>query len=474
MMRWLLKRPRTVTGQIILLIGMSLLLANGLSICTMYFMLASNTNRATPAGFVRAATVAQLAHAADSPKQKEDILSLAEKVGVPFTRLAARATPEGREGPGQLSFFQRKALDRFLALTGFNAKPDWVVVGPDHTIAMRLADGSALAFPFPDGLGFGIPGMIIAPIVYIVSGITIVLIGMSLYAARFVTAPLSSFAEAAYGVGRTADSQVTISETGPVEIIQVARALNEMRARVTALLDERMGMLTAISHDLRTPLTRIRLRAERIAQASPIGKVAEGMLADIARMEQMLTETLVYMRDNARSEPCLPVDLPSVLETICVELADLGKPVGYRGPSRLVYRCQPAGLTRAVGNLVDNGLKYGNFVVVELVSLDEGAVQIDVSDDGPGIPYSLRRKVFEPFFKVDAARASSSKEGFGLGLSIARNVVKAHGGDIELLAIAPQGTCVRITLPPPPDQGDEMRPRPEEKANGPAGVWSIS
>jgi signal transduction histidine kinase len=286
----------------------------------------------------------------------------------------------------------------------------------------------------------------VGPLFLTLAIIGVCLVGISLYAARFITSPLSSFAAAAYSVGRTSHAETPISERGPQEIARVARALNEMRARIRGLLDERTSILTAISHDLRTPLTRMKLRTERIT--APNSLVTDGMFADIARMEQMLSETLTYLRDDTRTEVTLLVDLPSVLETICTELADLGKAVTYEGPDRLPYRCKPGAMTRAVNNLVDNAVKYGTHVRVSLLVLPDRSVQIDVADDGPGISYTYWDRVFEPFFKADTARGANGNEGFGLGLSIARNVVEDHGGKIELLSSVPHGLRVRITLPP--------------------------
>jgi signal transduction histidine kinase len=439
--------PKSLTGQITLLIVLSLALANALSIVVMYFFLTIDAPKGPPTAAIRAATIVQLADAAGSETKTADLLELARKIGVAVTPVPrGQFLSVGANGAG-LAFRQKQFLEHFETMAGLDPAQDRVIIGPDNSVMTLLADGEVLAFPLPEGGGLGVPRMIVAPVVYISTTIAMVLIGLSLYAARFVTSPLSSFAAAAHAVGRRADGDTAIAESGPREIAQVARAMNEMRARIRALLDERVGMLTAISHDLRTPLTRIRLRAERFYEHPVFTGAAEGMLADISRMEQMLTETLAYMRDYVHTEPSLPVDLPSVLETICIELADLGRAVTYEGPGKLVYRCQPSALTRAVGNLVDNGLEHGTRVVVKLATLENRAVQIDVEDDGPGIPYPLRRRVFEPFFKVDMARTAGGKEGFGLGLSIARNIVEAHRGQIELLDRVPRGLRVRIILP---------------------------
>jgi signal transduction histidine kinase len=173
-------------------------------------------------------------------------------------------------------------------------------------------------------------------------------------------------------------------------------------------------------------------------------------------MEQMLGETLGYLRDDGRVETAVPVDLPSVLQTICTELTDLGEMINYQGPTRLVYRCKPSAMTRAVSNLVDNAVKFGATVTVSLSRLSDGGIQIDVADDGPGISYPHRSRVFEPFFKSDSSRRSGG-EGFGLGLSIAKRIVESHEGRIELFDCVPRGLRVCISLPPQPARVEMLR-----------------
>jgi signal transduction histidine kinase len=268
---------------------------------------------------------------------------------------------------------------------------------------------------------------------------------VAVYAIRSITAPLSFMAAATRAFGHSpASNEAALPERGPSEIAQVARALNEMRNRIRALLDDRTRMLAAISHDLRTPLTRLRLRAERVGDA----EARDGMLRDVALIDELLGETLVYLREGVRSESLQRTDLPSLLQTICAEFSDVGHRVSYCGPQRLAFACRPRALARAVRNVVDNGVKHGSEVVVKLAapSEREGLVHVDVSDNGPGIDAALRGAVFEPFFKADGARAPA-RGGFGLGLSIARDIVRDHGGSIELLDGAPNGLRVRIALP---------------------------
>jgi signal transduction histidine kinase len=217
-----------------------------------------------------------------------------------------------------------------------------------------------------------------------------------------------------------------------------------MRTRIRALLDDRTRMLAAISHDLRTPLTRLRLRSERVRE----DPLRTAMLGDIAKMTRMINETLDYLREDARSEPASCIDLPSFLQTICSEFADTGHAVSYAGPARLPYACRPRALSRAVTNIVENAVKHGSTIAVALRPMASGHIEIEVADDGLGIPPALRDKVFEPFFKADSARQDSG--GFGLGLSIAQDIAKRHGGSIELKPREPSGLLVSMLLPPEP------------------------
>jgi signal transduction histidine kinase len=274
--------------------------------------------------------------------------------------------------------------------------------------------------------------------------VVLVFVGfLSLYAVRWIIGPLSSVAAAARSFGRSPNDSQIVRREGPREIVQVAGALEEMRVRVRGLIDDRTRMLAAISHDLRTPLTRLRLRAERVEDRD----LRDGMVREIALVTRMLDETLDYLREDVRSERLSRVDLPSVLQTVCTEFADIGHDVCYEGPVRLACTCRPQVLTRAISNVVDNAVKHGKAVTVALRARDAATLELDVADDGPGIPPALRDKVFDPFFKADDARPSRERNGFGLGLSIARDVVKGHGGAIELIDRMPRGLIVRMSLP---------------------------
>lgn len=431
---------KTISGQITGLIIFSVVLSLLLTFGVTYLFANSQRgqsffgdhNLRRPGEPFQAATIARLVDAAQSQQSVHDIVAAAQKAGIDVQLL-----PRGSA-----------ALSQLRTNSGRPAFPGWrefgnrVQVTSGHAIEVRLRSGQFLLFPMPPRPAMPIPWPLLVPLLFILTMMAVALAGLSIYAARAIVSPLSSFSDAAHSMGRMARSGNSIPERGPAEVVHLARSLNQMNTRIRSLLDERTNMLTAISHDIRTPLTRLKLRAEKI---EPLVKSRE-MLADIARIEQMLTETLIYLRGEIESEPKVCADLPSILETICTELADLGKNIAYRGPSELTYFCQVSAMTRAFNNLIDNAVKYGSQVSVSLAKAGDGTVTIKVTDNGPGIPYSLQARVFEPFFKIDMAR-SGARDGFGLGLSIARNVIEAHGGRIALMDEQPSGTTAFLTLP---------------------------
>jgi signal transduction histidine kinase len=334
---------------------------------------------------------------------------------------------------------------------------DKVAAGWNNAIIVRLNGDNVLVFQNSEY-------QVAQTFLLIQAGIalSIILVAMlvvSIYAIRWVTKPLSEFAAAARSFGRSSVEETALKLDGPREIAQVAQALNDMRKRVRSLVDERTRMLAAISHDLRTPLTRLRLRLERVVQVAE----RRSMLNDISTIDAMISETLSYLRDGGSSEATALVDLPSLLQTICGEFNDVGHEVHYSGPSRFAFACQSRSLTRAVTNIIENGIKHGSSVTVALDQTKSADAQIEISDNGPGIAPDLLEKVFEPFFKADPARAPLGAKGFGLGLSIARDIVERHGGCITLQNGSPQGLTVRMLLKGP-QPAAVRRPADAEKA----------
>ncbi len=270
--------------------------------------------------------------------------------------------------------------------------------------------------------------------------ITLTLLG--LWAARVLAEPLSSFARTAEEFSLSGTS-TPLPERGPEEIRAVARALNRMRERITALIDDRTKMLAAISHDLRTPITRLRLRSEFIEDENS----RRHMLRDLDQMRAMLEAVLSFLRNDRRLEELTLTDIATTLQLIADQFADVGHLVTYDGPSHAMAMARPDDLHRAVTNLVENAVKFGGEAVITLTVSDSGAV-IDVADDGPGISDARKNAMLQPFVRGDDARNMDHEAaGFGLGLSIARAIALAHGGELTLRDRQPQGLIVRITLP---------------------------
>jgi signal transduction histidine kinase len=214
-----------------------------------------------------------------------------------------------------------------------------------------------------------------------------------------------------------------------------------MRERLERFIQDRPRMLAAISHDLRTPLTSLRLRAEFIEDEETRTRI----LATLDEMQRMAEATLVFARQEAAREETRTVDLAALVDSLCQDLRDLGRDVSFGGAEKTPYVCRPVGLKRALRNLIENAVIYGQRARVEL---RETAAELSViiDDDGPGIPERDVERVFEPFVRLEESR-NSQTGGIGLGMAIARSIVRRHGGDIVLTNRAAGGLRVTVRLP---------------------------
>ncbi len=269
---------------------------------------------------------------------------------------------------------------------------------------------------------------------------------MIFWAVQQLLSPVKTLAEAAERLGRDVSNAPPLPETGPVEIATAAIAFNTMASRIRRFVDDRTFLLTAIGHDLRTPITRLKLRAEYMDDDEQRMK----MLADLDEMESMVASTLAFGRDITTSEPINRIDLASLLRTLLDDASD-GDPenaenLSYDGPEHLTINARPLSLKRALMNLIGNALKYGDAARISLSQRQPTNVLIDIEDRGPGIPAADTELVFEPFRRLETSR-NRETGGSGLGLSIARNIVRAHGGDITLQNLAGGGLRARVTLP---------------------------
>lgn len=305
--------------------------------------------------------------------------------------------------------------------------------GPLVRLSVHLADGSWLNFASALDVA---AGSFWRPRFAFPLILTLLVVGaLSAWAVRRATRPFAVFATAAerLGVDVTAPP---LAERGPREVRRAAHAFNEMQTRLRRFIEDRTQMLAAISHDLRTPITRMRLRAEFIED----GAERDKMLADLAEMEAMIAATLSFARDDATREERRPVDLAALLRGLCDDMGG-----SFVGSDALVVQGRPTTLKRAFANLIDNAVKYGGAARLRL-SRSEREALVEIDDDGPGIPEAEQDKVFLPFYRLERSR-SRETGGTGLGLAVVRNVVRAHGGDVTLGNRPGGGLTVMVTLP---------------------------
>lgn len=306
-------------------------------------------------------------------------------------------------------------------------------------LSVQLADGrwlDAQTFTQPP------PAWALPSLVTLGLSATLVALGV-LLAVRRVTRPMTRLAAAADALGR-GEGTPPLAEVGPDDIRTTMAAFNRMQARLRRFLDDRTRMLAAVSHDLRTPITSLRLRAEFVEDEETRTRI----LATLDEMQAMVEATLAFAREEAQSEPTRVVDLAALVESIAADLADMGAAIEVAPAERLPYACRPGTLRRALRNLLENAVRYGGRCRVRL-ECHRSELRIVIEDEGPGIPEDRQEQVFEPFVRLEESR-SGETGGIGLGLAIARSIVRAHGGDIALQNLPGRGLRVSLSLPPAP------------------------
>lgn len=312
--------------------------------------------------------------------------------------------------------------------------------GPDgpqmFDVVVTLPDGENLVFrsPAPQP-GPPLPGVIFAQLWILTAALAAVLFFMT----RSITRPLSDLAQAADAIGRGAEHP-PIQERGARELRNATRAFNSMQERLRRYLDSRTRVLAAMSHDLRTPLTRMRLRAEGIEDERTRAK----FVADLDEMSAMVRGALDMFKGFTDTESIEPVLVDDLLETLQREYQELGFDVRIEGRSNGPIDARPHALKRCVSNLLHNAVKYGTRATIRVQ--DGRELDIIIRDEGSGIPESELEKVFEPFYRVESSR-SRDTGGTGLGLSIARDIAQAHGGSILLRNVSAGGLEAVLTLP---------------------------
>ncbi|MDF1729892.1 MAG: ATP-binding protein [Minwuia sp.] len=269
----------------------------------------------------------------------------------------------------------------------------------------------------------------------------LLIIVFAIWAARRATRPLRELAQAADRLGLDVDAP-PLPESGSRELRKTAVAFNRMQTRIKRLIDDRTLMLAALSHDLKTILTRLRLRAEFIDDPDQ----QQRAVSDIDDMQQMVDQALGFIRGDQATEAIRRIDLAGLLRDLSEDAAAQGGQVTFEGPERLPVDGRPVALKRAVGNLIENALRYGGGEVTLNLSRQDGRAILIVADNGPGLPESELEKVFQPFYRLETSR-NRETGGSGLGLALARDVFRRLGGELTLTNRPEGGLAATAWLP---------------------------
>jgi signal transduction histidine kinase len=305
-----------------------------------------------------------------------------------------------------------------------------------YDVAVRFPDGATALFRITRVPG----GSQLPRNLFVNLTLLVLILVLALYvAARSITRPLSDLARAADSIGRDV-RPAQLKERGARELQDAARAFNTMQDRLHRYLDSRSRVLAAMSHDLKTPLTRLRLQVETLEDAPLQARIGR----ELDEMESMVREALALFRGLDDGEAAVPIDINALLATVREEFTGMGSVVTVTGSAREPFVGKPQALKRCLTNLVANAINFGSRA--DILLADAAELTIRVRDQGPGVPAAELERVFEPFYRVESSRNRDSG-GSGLGLSIARDVAQAHGGSLTLQNLPGGGLEALLTLP---------------------------
>lgn len=307
-------------------------------------------------------------------------------------------------------------------------------------VSLKLADASWINFRIARLTG---PHGILSTIIVSTTLMAIGILLLSIFMLRSITSPLRECAAAARRL-YVDNEPMPIAVAGPSEIRDLATSFNELQQRVKRLIEDRTLSLAAISHDLKTPLTRAQLRIEDIDNAD----LRQNLAGDFAEMLAMIDATLAFLKGDQSGEVVREIDLNAILESICDDVSDQGHQVAYTSARPYVLRGRHFALKRAFNNLISNAAKYGSQVHIS-VAREDNSLVINIDDDGPGIPVDEREAVFQPFYRIEASR-NRDTGGTGLGLTVARTIIRGHGGDVSLHCAPSGGLRANVQLPVAP------------------------
>jgi signal transduction histidine kinase len=349
--------------------------------------------------------------------------------------------------PEAVSFLAklRKELTRPIDVQVLMLGPDWPPALPDArppagadggvsgesrrrrlrlvAVQARLGDGTVLT------LRHALPPPLAEPPTRLLVGVALLVAvagGLTAWTVRRLTLPLGTLARAARGLANNLD-QPPLAETGPSEVATAAASFNRMQQDLKRNLETRSQALAAVSHDLRLPITRIRLRIERVGDEA----IREAIEADLVEMDRMIGDTLEFLRAGHSAEQPARIDVNALVESVAEDMRAIGCRIETHGNAQAPLLARGQAVRRCLGNLVDNARRYGGGEVDLTVRDGDDEVEFIVEDRGPGIPESERERVFEPYVRLETSRARHTG-GTGLGLAIARAIARGHGGDVSL------------------------------------------
>jgi len=422
--------PRRINVQIGLLLVLCVLLLHGAVTAILYFSSpgpGGPRNHAADAALVALAAL-DAAPSSDRPKVVAAMAKIAPELDLSLAVVADANMRAKTATSPELDFIRSHSPAGATIEPASNARKAIVTLG----------DGQKISFSMP-GPGPG-PGPGIGPALTTIGFVGVSLMIFSFWAAMSVTRPLTRFASAAEAFALD-HVPVRLDEGGPEEVSKAARAFNRMQNRISEMAARQTRMLAAVSHDLRTPITRMRLRAEFIED----GEARAKLLRDLDQMDGMVHSCLSFLRGGAR-QAFTRVDMASLLSTVADQFADTGADVRFGGGAHLVVNGNPDDLERAFSNLADNAVKFAGGAMIALSAM-ENVVVVEIVDTGPGIPADARQAMLAPFERGDPSRQHGPSQGFGLGLSIAQAIVEAHGGKLELDERVGGGLLARVVLP---------------------------
>jgi len=433
-MRWRLL-PRTIASRLYLILFAGLLLAYALSAGLLFY------ERYSTATTVMLSSLEQ-----DVATSVALLDSLPADKRAPWLPQLDRRTYRYILGPGQtdgeLIGQRAHEVTRLIGEATHAKQPlpaNTVSTSPErYQVHLTLSDGEPLTvevIPAPIPVAQWLPVVLVAQIV--------LLLLCTWLAVRQVTRPLARLASAAEALNPGAGGQ-HLQEGGPAEVAKAVTAFNVMQDRIAEHLKERLQILAAISHDLQTPITRMRLRSEAMDESPERDK----LLDDLGVMEHLVRDGVAYARSaHGGAEAAMRIDLDAFLDSLVCDYQDVGKPVDFRGHAGVPLLTRPHALRRVVGNLIDNAIKYAGSAELEVSAQADGAISIDVLDRGPGIPEAELDAVLQPFYRLEASR-NRDTGGTGLGLAIAQQLAQALGGQLTLHARAGGGLHARLRLLP--------------------------